>query len=123
MECFFNNLQYVLTNNSIRSFIDDGNGHKVFEGILMDVWVNLVCSVYLSKHTSIYCGQTLQRFRQFLNSPLNERLLGWVVFFFCHTWSYYQLLRIGVILCEQFVFTKRLLKRILRHTSCHLWQL
>ena len=39
----------------------------------MDVWVNLVCSVYLSKHSSIYAGQTLQRFRDsFLNSPLTD---------------------------------------------------
>ena len=36
-------MQYLLTTNSIISFVEDGNGHKVFEGILTDMWVNLVC--------------------------------------------------------------------------------
>ena len=32
---------------------------KVFESILLDVWVNMVCLVYRSKHSSIYAGQTI----------------------------------------------------------------
>ena len=48
----------------------------------MEPWLNLVTSVYLNKHSSIYSGQTLERFRDsFRTPPLSdecERLLGWV---------------------------------------------
>ena len=71
-----------MPNNSLVTFVDDGNGHKVFENILIEPWLNMVCSVYLCKHKSIYAGQTLERFREsFKTLPLSdecERLLGWV---------------------------------------------
>ena len=55
---------------------------KVFDSIEMESWLNLVSSVYLSKHNSIYASQSLQRFREsFLLPPLADecqKLLGWV---------------------------------------------
>ena len=47
ISCFFSNLQYVLQNNSLLTFVEDGNGHKVFEGTVMEPWINLV--TYLLK--------------------------------------------------------------------------
>lgn len=82
ISCFFSNLHYVLQNNSLLTFVEDGSGHKVFEGIVMEPWINLVTCVYLNKHSTIYSGQTLERFRDsFRTPPLSdecERLLGWV---------------------------------------------
>ena len=73
IECLFSNKQYILKNNSIISLIEDGNGHKLFDGVLEEPWLNLACSVYLTKHNSIFDGQTLQRFRDtFSNPPLSE---------------------------------------------------
>ena len=68
-------LLYILQNNSIVSLVD-GNGHKLFEGVLEEPWLNLACSVYLSNHNSICDGQTLQRLRDTFSNTL--RLLGWV---------------------------------------------
>ena len=49
---------------------------------MMEPWLNLVCSVYLNKHSTLYAGQTLERFRDsFMTSPIDDecaRLLGWV---------------------------------------------
>ena len=71
-----------MKNNSVISLLEDGIGHKLFEGILKEPWIRLACSAYLSKHSSIFDGQTPQRFRDtFSNPPLSEdcqRLLGWV---------------------------------------------
>jgi hypothetical protein len=80
LECFLKNIKYILNNNSLVSFVEDGNGRKVFESIVMEPWLNLVCSVYLN--SALYAGQTLERFRDsFMTSPLDDecvRLLGWV---------------------------------------------
>ena len=46
ISCFFSNLQYILQNESL-TFVKDGNGHKVFKGIVMDPWINLVKCIYL----------------------------------------------------------------------------
>ena len=82
ISCFFSNVHYILNNNSLLTFVQDGNGHQVFEGIVMETWLNLVTSVYLSKHSTICSGQTLERFRDsFKTPPLSDecqRLLGWV---------------------------------------------
>lgn len=51
-ECFLSNIKYILNNNSLVSFVED-DGHKVFESIVMEPWLNLVCSVYLNKQCPI----------------------------------------------------------------------
>ena len=76
------NIKYILNNNSLVLFVEDGSGHKVFESIVMEPWLNLVCSVYLNKHNTLYAGLTLEQFRDsFMSPPLDDkctRLLGWV---------------------------------------------
>ena len=47
----------------------------MFDGIEMESWLNLVCSVYLREHSSVilYASQSLQRFRgSFLLPPLAD---------------------------------------------------
>lgn len=75
-ECFLSNIKYIL-NNSLVSFVEDSNGHKVFESIVMEP-----CMFSILKHNTLYAGQTLEQFRDsFMSSPLDDecaRLLGWV---------------------------------------------
>ena len=82
LQCFFSNIQFVLNSNSLITFVEDGNGHTVFESVSTEHWLHLVCSVYLDKHSSLYSGQTLERFRDsFIAPPLSdecETLLGCV---------------------------------------------
>ena len=44
VECLFSNIQYILSTNSLIHFVGDGHGHKVFDTIHTESWLNLVCS-------------------------------------------------------------------------------
>ena len=78
LECFFSNIQFVLNNNSLITFVEDGNGHTVFESVSTEHWLHLVCSVYLDKHSSLYSGQTLERFRDSFIAVRKTSWMGWV---------------------------------------------